>query len=158
MFGLFSRKKEPDSITSRIIFDEAYCHSAGPESGAQKYEIREGTTEIIFLFEKFDEFIGMYLFNNPHLPEEIKHSVREKKAYFCGQIVQGDPYLCTENVNPDGHISFRSQSLKPLRGTKRLAQFTSGIIAFGIFRPDAPHAFGVLWATMYDATRQTPVF
>jgi hypothetical protein len=159
MFSFFSRPKTPPpNITSRIVFDEAYCHSAGPASGAQTYEIREGTTEIVFVFEKFDEFISTYLFNNPYLPVDIKQSVRERKAGFYAQIVQGAPYLCTESVNSDGLISFRSQSLKPLRGRKSLAQFSNGAIAFGIFRPDAPQAFGVLWATMYSAARKPPAF
>jgi hypothetical protein len=158
MFGFFSKKNPQTIVTSKIVFNEAYCHSAGPTSGAQTYEISDGTTEIIFIFEKFDDFLNTYFFNNPYLPADIKQSVQEKKAIFCAQVVQGDPYLSTESVSADGQISFRPQSLKPLRGRKGLTKFSNGAVAFGIFRPDTPHAFAVLWATMYNATKTTPKF
>jgi hypothetical protein len=54
------------------------------------------------------------LLGNPHLPTEIKNSIREKKGIFRAQLLQNGLYLCTEAVSPDGHISLRSQSLKPL--------------------------------------------
>jgi len=158
MFSFFGRKKETPAITSRIVFDEAYCHSAGPASGARTYEIQQGTTEIVFVFERLGDFISTYLVNNPHLPDHIKQSVRDRTAMFCAQVVQGAPYLCTEGISADGQISFRSQSLKPLRGRKGLVKFSDGAIAFGIFRADAPHEFGVLWATMYNAARRPPTF
>jgi hypothetical protein len=134
------------------VFNEAYCHSAGAASGTNTYEIKAGTTEIIFKFERFDQFLHTYLLGNPHLPTEIKNSIREKKGIFCAQLLQNGLYLCTEAVSPDGHISLRSQSLKPLGHHKRLREFSNGTIAFGIFRPDAS-AFDVLWATMYKAVR-----
>jgi hypothetical protein len=148
MFSFFGKQKRPNDVTSRIVFDEGYCHSAGQNSGGQTYEINEGTTEIVFVFEKFDEFIGTYLFNNPYLPEEIKQSVRDRKAIFCVQVVQGGPYLCTDSVSADGHITLRSKSLTPLNGKKPLNEFSSGAIGFGVLRQDT-RAFAVLWATMY---------
>jgi hypothetical protein len=156
MFSLFGTRKEPSVITSTIVFDEGYCHSAG-DTGGQTYEIKPGTTDILFVFGKFDEFIGTYLFNNPYLPEEVKHLVRNKQGFFGAQVVQGGAYLCTDSVNPDGHIVFRSQSLKPLNRNKKLDEFVSGAIAFGILQPGTS-AFHVLWATMYQATKRPPTF
>jgi hypothetical protein len=146
LFGLF---KKPDKITSTIVFDEGYCHSAGPDSGARTYEIAKGTTEIIFVFENFEQFLSDYLFDHPHLPEEVKRSVLEGNGgTFCAQVVEDGPYMCTEAVGPDGHISFRPDSLLPLGDNKDLKTFSTGAIAFGI-QQLSEGKFHVLWATMY---------
>jgi hypothetical protein len=151
MLSLLDWFKKPH-ITSTIVFDERYCHSAGEHSGSHKYELRRGTTEIVFIFERFDEFIGTYLFNHPYLPDNIKQLVPQKKGVFCAQVVQNGAYLCTDSVNPNGHISFRLESLRPLHHRKHLRRFSNGAIAFGIFQPDTLH-FHVLWATMYETNR-----
>ena len=154
MAGLFGWFDRPP-LTSTIVFDERFCHSAGENSGTATYEIREGTTEIVFVFRAFDEFIDTYLFNHPYLPNEIKNLVPARKGTFCAQLVQNAPYLCTEGVSPEGRISLRSESLKPLHHRKRLRTFSNGAIAFGIFQPSNLQ-FHVLWATMYMAVRGLP--
>jgi hypothetical protein len=147
VFNFLNRRKKPD-VTSTIVFDERCCHSAGP-SGGETYEIRKGTTEIIFVFEKFDAFINTYLFNHPYLPVKIKRLIPEKKGFFCAQLVQdGNFYLCTNSLSPDGHISFRPESLGRLKGYRYLRTFSRGAIAFGVFESGS-RQFHVLWATMY---------
>jgi hypothetical protein len=146
MFNFLNRRKKPD-VTSTIMFDERFCHSAGP-SGGETYEIKKGTTEIIFIFEKFDAFISTYLSSHPYLPLNIKRLIPEKKGFFRAQLVQDGLYLCTNSVSPDGHISFRPESLRPLNGYRRLRTFSRGAIAFGIFESGS-RQFHVLWATMY---------
>jgi hypothetical protein len=153
MFDFLSLRKRPH-VTSTIVFNERFCHSAG-EVGGETYEINEGTTEIIFMFERFEEFISTYLFNHPYLPDNIKHLVRDKKGTFCAQLVQDSLYVCTDGIAPDGHISFRPDSLKRLQGSKGLRTFSSGAIAFGIFQHDTAQ-FHVLWATMYKTGKRTP--
>jgi len=153
MFGLFARLKTQNKIRSTIVFDERYCHSAaGPQT--QKYEIREGTTEIEFVFENFDEFIDTYLIGNRFLPEDIKRSIPDKKGFFCAQVLDNGLHLCTNRVSAEGRLSISPQSLRPLNRSKRLREFSNGAIAFGIFRP--PDTFAVLWATMYKATNGVP--
>jgi hypothetical protein len=147
VFNFLNRRKKPD-VTSTIVFNERFCHSAGPQGG-ETYEIKKGTTEIIFIFEKFDAFISTYLSNHPYLPVTIKRLIPEKKGFFCAQVVQDARYyLCTNSVSPDGHISFRPDSLGLLKGYRRLRTFSRGAIAFGIFEARG-RQFHVLWATMY---------
>jgi hypothetical protein len=147
MFDFLRGPKLPE-LRSTITFDERYCHSAGTQSAARTYEIAKGTTEIVFAFEDFDKFTGIYFLHNPYLPDGIKDLVRSKRGSFCAQLVQGAPYVCTDGVGSDGRISFRPDSLTPLGHRKRLRSFTDGIIAFGILQP-ATGQFHVLWATMY---------
>jgi hypothetical protein len=146
MFNFLNRRKKPD-VTSTIVFDERFCHSAGPSAG-ETYEINEGTTEIIFIFEKFDAFISTYLSSNPYLPDNIKRLIPEKKGFFCAQLVQDALYVCTNSVSLDGRISFRAESLRLLQGNRRLRNFSSGAIAFDIYEPGS-RQFHVMWATMY---------
>jgi hypothetical protein len=143
---VFNFLKNPD-VTSTIVFDERFCHSAGASAG-ETYEINEGTTEIIFVFEKFDAFISTYLSNNSYLPDNIKGLIPQKKGIFCAQLVQDALYVCTNSVSLDGRISFRPESLKLLQGNGRLSTFSKGAIALGIYEPDS-RQFHVLWATMY---------
>jgi hypothetical protein len=154
MLGFFDWRKKPD-VTSTIVFDERFCHSAGEGSGAETYEIDEGTTEIIFVFKRFDEFMSTYLFNHPYLPSHVKQLIPQKKGIFCGQLAQDGLYVCTDQVSPDGRLGFRPTSLKRLQGSKRLRTFTSGAIAFGIFQHNTLQ-FNVLWATMYRASKRLP--
>jgi hypothetical protein len=149
MFDFLRGPKLPE-LRSTINFDERYCHSAGPQSRAATYEIGRGTTEIVFAFDDFDQFTGIYFFHNPYLPDAIRNLVRDKQGSFCAQVVQGAPYVCTNGVGPDGRISFRSESLAPLGHRKRLRSFTDGAIAFGILQPNSGQ-FHVLWATMYKS-------
>ena len=152
MLGFLDRWKKPD-ITTTIMFDEHFCHSAGEGSGGETYELDEGTTEIIFRFEKFDEFLSTYLFDHPYLPVHIKELIPQNKGIFCAQLVQDGLYQCTDPVGGDGSISFRRESLTWLQGSRRLSTFSEGAIAFGIFQP-ATSEFHVLWATMYRARRR----
>jgi hypothetical protein len=139
------------SITSTIVFDERYCHSAGPQSNPPRYGIDRGTTEIVFVFPDFKGFMSTYLLDNPYLPDPVKQLLAHRKGVFCAQVVQKAAYVCTERVGPDGRISLRPVSLKPLGHTKRLRSFSNGAIAFGIFQPDVGR-FHVLWATMYKTS------
>jgi methionyl aminopeptidase len=148
MFGLFGKRKQQNTARSTIVFDEAYCHSAGDTSGAKTYEITAGTNEIAFVFRDFEGFIATYIQNNPHLPEAALRSLQTKKGFFCAQAVQDGPYLCSNNVGHDGCIIFDPQSLRPLADNAGLREFTQGAIAFGILIPGTS-AFHVLWATMY---------
>jgi hypothetical protein len=155
MLGFFDWRKKPE-VTCTIVFDERFCHSAGEGSGGETYEISEGTTEIIFIFERFDAFMSTYLFNHPYLPGHVKQLIPQKKGVFCAQLVQDGLYVCTDRVDPHGRLSLRPASLKQLQGNRRLRTFSSGAIAFGIFQPDTLQ-FNVLWATMYQANRGAPV-
>jgi hypothetical protein len=155
MIGFLDWFKKPD-VTSTIVFDERYCHSAGPQSGTHTYEIAKGTTEIVFVFEKFDEFISTYLFNHPYLPDDIKQLVPQRKGVFGAQVVQKGAYVLTEGIRRDGRVSFRPDSLRPLGHGKRLRGFSNGAIAFGIFQTDSSR-FHVLWATMYKTGKPLPV-
>ena len=149
MFSFLDRLKGSRGIVSTIVFDEDYCHSDGRESGAQKYEINGGTTEIVFVFPDYDAFMRMYLFDNPYLAEDVKHSLSQNEGLFCAQVVDDGAYLCQERVGADGRLRLRSQSLTPLNTDKKLREFTGGAIAFGVFRPRLVQ-FDVLWATMYQ--------
>ncbi len=147
MLRFFNWPKKSD-ITSTIVFDERFCHSTGAASGAGTYETDKGTTEIIFIFGRFGEFIDTYLFDNPYLPDGVKRLVAEKRGVFCAQLVQDGLYMCRNGVSPDGRLSSRPESLTLLKGGRRLRVFSGGAIAFGIFQPDTLQ-FHVLWATMY---------
>ncbi len=150
MFGLLDAFRKPNPVTSTLVFDEAYCHSAAPPE-VRTYEIKKGTTEIVFVFERFEAFINTYLFNHPYLPDAVKRLVVEKRGRFCAQVVQSGPYVCTSPVDANGRISLRSETLQPLRNTRRLRTFSAGVISFGIFEPSG--RFHVLWATVYKEAK-----
>ena len=150
MFGLFDRFKRPRDITSTIVFNEDYCHSAGEDEGGKVYEIKKGTTEIVFAFNDFDAFMRLYFYDNPYLAEEVKLSVGDGSGALCAHIVE-ETYMCADAVGPDSRISLRAASLTPLQQTWHLREFSNGVIAFGIYRPSLV-ILSVLWATMYKAT------
>jgi hypothetical protein len=145
-----SKLWKPTLLRSTLVFDEAYCHSAGEDFDAKMYEIQKGTTEIVFQFGNFPGFMETHFWGNPYIPENLKRSIEEGSAGFCAQVVQDGPYLCTDDVNSDGSIVFCSQTLRPLHRQRRLRRFSRGAMAFGIVQPDSPR-FNVLWATMYQA-------
>jgi hypothetical protein len=148
--AVFSFRRRPQKqVTSTLIFDEVFCHSAGPQSGGRTYEIRKGTTEIKFDFIDFPKFVDTYLYGNPYLPAELKCSLGNDSGVFCSQVVQDGLYLCTENVDAKGCIVFNAQTLRPLDQRAKLSEFTKGAIAFGISLGTGN--FAVLWATMYRA-------
>jgi hypothetical protein len=155
MPGFFDWRKKTE-VTSTIVFDERFCHSAGEDSGGETYKISEGTTEIIFIFERFDGFMSTYLLDNPYLPDHVRQLIPQNKGVFCAELVQDGLYVCMDRVDPEGRLSLRAASLKHLHGNQRLRIFSSGAIAFGILQHDTLQ-FNVLWATMYQANRGAPV-
>jgi hypothetical protein len=151
VFGLFDRFRRPHDITSTISFHEDYCHSAGEDEGGKVYEIKKGTTEIVFDFNDFDAFMRFYFYNNRYLTEDVKRSVAEGTGVFCAQVIEDQTYMWTEGAGVDSRISLRAASLTPLEQDWRLREFSKGVLAFGIFRPSIV-TLSVLWATMYEAT------
>jgi hypothetical protein len=151
VFGLLDRFRRPRDITSTISFHEDYCHSAGEDEGGKVYEIKKGTTEIIFDFNDFDAFMRFYFYNNRHVEEDVKKAVAEGTWAFCAQVVEDQAYMCTESVGADHRLSLRAASLTPLQQEWRLREFSNGAIGLGIYRR-GQGVFHLLWATMYKAT------
>jgi hypothetical protein len=151
MPGFLDRLKRFGTVTSTIVFDEDYCHSAGEGEGGKVYAIKKGTTEIAFKFPDFAAFMRTYFFENPNLAEELKASVAEGTGIVCIQVVEDQAYLCTDRPGDDDCIILRAGALRPLQQHWRLRAFSSGILGIGIYQPGTA-IFSVLWATMYNDT------
>ena len=151
MLGLLERFKKFGTITSTIVFDEDYCHSAGEGEGGKVYEIRKGTNELVFKFLDFAAFMHTYFLDNPYLAEDLKTSVADRSGMICIQVVEDQIYLCTDRPGDDDCIILRAASLRPLQQHWHLRAFSSGIIGIGIYQPRIT-TFSVLWATRYSDT------
>lgn len=152
MFSLFRKHKDNSPVVSTLIFDEAYCHSAGTDEGGNIYSILPHTVEIVFRFPDYHAFLRTYLVENPYLPEEIASGLSGQamdaaRERVTVQLVQGGQFACTSPVDGNGVLSLQRQSLVSLDGRSAPAEFTSGAIAFGVLQGQS---FNVLWATMYQ--------
>jgi hypothetical protein len=149
MFGLLNKLRRLRRITSTIVFDEEYCHSAGPDSGGRIYKIRPGTTQLVFVFPDYDGFMARYFFDNPYLDDWVRRSLSEKTGVFSAHVVQEATYVCADRVGLDGRLSLSSWTLSPFTTHRKFGTFSNGALGFGIFHPH-DHVFSVLWATMYE--------
>jgi hypothetical protein len=149
MFKLFSKKPGP-TVQSVITFDEAYCHSAGADADAHTYRIAKGTTDLVFRFPDFEGFWRTYLNENPGLSDDTRIALRDERAVFVFEVVDGGAYMCLDGVGDEGEVVLNGGSLTPFGASKPLETFTGGALSIGIYHL-GEHRTDVLWATMYKA-------
>jgi hypothetical protein len=150
-FNLFKRKP-PKRVVSSIVFDEAYCHSAGKDHGGQTYELPKDTTEIQFRFPDFDAFWKLYVAENPYLDPGVLPAYEAEKAIFVAMIVDDKAgehmYL---NGILDNVADIEAPHLQEFNAKKPLETFDSGVIAWGFYFLGELQ-FNVIWATMYRSS------
>jgi hypothetical protein len=146
MFGIFG-KKEPQKITSTLVFDEAYCHSSG-EASQKTYLIEKGTTDLCFSFPDFDSFWQTHINRNQQISDETLIALRDQQAVFTISVVDNGQYQYHNGVGEDGTVTLNAANLQSVDHGKRLTQFSGGVLAFGIYHIGA-YRFEVVWATLY---------
>lgn len=148
MFGLFG-KKPPAPKSCRLMFDEAFCHSAGADTPAQDYKIDPGTTEIVFAFGDFETFWQTYINRNEGISNETLQALADGRALFIGAVVQDGQYFCLNGVNDRGEMLLNATSLQPFGAKNAFKAFDNGAIMFGIYHIGELRVEPV-WATVYS--------
>lgn len=148
MFGLFGKKPSvPKSCT--LMFDEAFCHSAGADMPVQEYKIGPGTTEIVFAFGDFEAFWQTYINRSGGISNETRQAMADGRALFIGAVVQDGQYFCLNGVNERGEMLLNATSLQPFGAKNPFTLFGSGAIMFGIYHVGELRV-EALWATLYS--------
>jgi hypothetical protein len=149
MFKLFG-KKAPEHRQSVIVFDEAYCHSAGQDALARTYQIAKGTTEVLFRFPDFEAFWQTYVNKNPGLSNESLSALRDEKAVFVIEVIDGGPYTFLDGMDEDGQAVLNAGTLTPFGTDKPFTVFGRGALGIGLYHL-GEFRTEILWATMYEA-------
>jgi hypothetical protein len=145
MFGLFDKKRQP--LLATMIFDEAYCHSAG-NAAARTYIIAKGTTDLRFVIPNFEAFWQTYINQNENLTDETLIALRDGKAVFTISVVDGGEYYHHDGVADDGSVVLNADNLEGADPQKPFAGFLNGVLALGLYHI-GEFRFEVLWATLY---------
>jgi len=143
MFNFLNKKKE-----QTIVFDESYCHSNGSET-AEIYQLEKGITDLTFDFGSFENFLKVYIRENPYFPQDAVEALNKDEAVFLMQVVQDEGLYTLTEGGLSERMLLSSDTLVPMGAKKTFKTFKDGVISIGIYHL-GQFRFQVLWSTMYE--------
>lgn len=146
MFDFLKKKK-----AQTIVFDESYCHSNGTEI-AEVYKLAKDVTDLTFDFGSFENFLKVYVRENPYFPQDAVEALNKDEAVFLMQVVQDEGLYTLTEGGLSEHMLLSRDTLVSMGAKKKFKIFKDGVIAIGIYHL-GQFRFQVLWSTVYESEK-----